>query len=82
LSPDGALIAVGTDGDFIGSSIESAAYVMGSATAEELFRKYFPRRSWIKVAFLGNDRLAYSASPQGPLIFGSEFKVVHVTAQR
>jgi hypothetical protein len=78
MSPDGAIIALGTDGDFIGSSIESAVYVLDSKTGEEIFRKYFPRRCWIKVAFLGNDRLAYSVSPPVLLVPGTEFKVIRV----
>lgn len=81
MSPDGSLIAVGTDGDFVGSSIESAVYVLSASTAEELFRKYFPRRSWVKVAFLGTNQLAYSASSQGLLVSGSELRVIHVTSQ-
>lgn len=78
VSPDGSLIAIGTDGDFAGSSIESAACVLSAGTGEEVFRKYFSRRSWVKVAFLGNDRLEYSARASGFLLSGSALRVVRI----
>lgn len=78
VSSDGSLIAIGTDGGFAGSSIESAACVLNAGTGEEVFRKYFSRRSWVKVAFLGNDRLAYSARASGFLIPGAGLRVSRI----
>lgn len=75
VSPDGSLIAIGTDGDFAGSTMESAAYVLRTGTGEEVFREYFARRAWVSVAFLGNDRFAYSARATDLLIPGAAIKV-------
>jgi len=77
-SPDGRLVAIGTDGDFFGSRIESMALVLDAATGAEIFRKYFPRRCWVKVAFLGNEFLAYSSSPHNFAVGGAEFKILRV----
>ncbi|QOY87440.1 hypothetical protein [Paludibaculum fermentans] len=79
LSPNGRLIAIGTDGDYPGSAIESSAVVLDAVTGEELFRKYFPRRCWVKAAFLGNEYLAYSSSPHNFGIGGAAFEVVKIS---
>jgi hypothetical protein len=78
VSPDGTLIAVGTDGDFAGSLTESTACVLRADTGVEVFRKYFPRRSWVQVAFIGNDRFAYSANTSAFLVPGAELSVLRI----
>jgi hypothetical protein len=79
VSANGKWIAIGTWGDYEGSSIESAVYVIDPTTGKEVFREYFPRRSWVSVAFLGNDRLAYSAHSSALLIPGHGIKVVQLS---
>jgi hypothetical protein len=79
VSADGRWIAIGTWGDYEGSFIESAVYVLDSATGKEVFRKYFPRRAWASVAFLGNDRLAYSAHSTAMMVSGQGIKVVQIS---
>ena len=62
LSPDAKLIAVAVNGDYGGGSREAAVYVFGVADGRELLRKYFPRRAWTAVAFVGDQWFAYSSS--------------------